>query len=82
MVDAISGLGIASERLRATYLASSMAAFGVAAFIGSNLGGQIVQNILGGSLQAIRAGLMYAGVLRVVFGLLYLTLDETSIRGD
>ncbi len=91
LVEAISGLGIASwlsaqstyiidiapERLRATYLASSMAAIGVATFIGSNLGGQIVQNVLGGSIAAIQTGLVAAGILRLVLGLTYMTVQET-----
>jgi MFS family permease len=91
LVEAISGLGIASwlssqntyiidiapRRLRATYLASSMAAIGVATFIGSNLGGQIVQNILGGDLAAVQTGLFVAGILRLVLGLTYMTVPET-----
>jgi len=90
-VEALSGLGIASwlssqstyiidiapQRLRATYLASSMAAIGVATFIGSNLGGQIVQNILGGELAAVQTGLIAAGILRLILGLAYMTVPET-----
>ncbi len=91
LVEAISGLGIASwlsaqstyiidiapQRLRATYLASSMAAIGIATFIGSNLGGLIVQNILGGSLEAIQTGLIAAGILRLILGSTYMTIKET-----
>jgi MFS family permease len=91
LVEAISGFGIASwlssqstyiidiapQRLRATYLASSMAAIGVATFIGSNLGGQIVHNILGGQLAAVQTGLIAAGILRLILGLAYLTVPET-----
>jgi MFS family permease len=94
LVEAISGLGIASwlsaqstyiidiapQRLRATYLASSMAAIGVATFIGSNLGGFIVQNILGGSLEAIQTGLIAAGILRLILGSTYMTIKETRIE--
>lgn len=90
-VEALSGLGIASwlssqstyiidiapQHLRATYLASSMAAIGVATFIGSNLGGQIVQNILGGELAAVQTGLIAAGILRLILGLAYMTVPET-----
>jgi MFS family permease len=90
-VEALSGLGIASwlssqstyiidiapQRFRATYLASSMAAIGVATFIGSNLGGQIVQNILGGELAAVQTGLIAAGILRLILGLTYMTVPET-----
>lgn len=89
-VEAISGLAISSwlsaqatylidiapRKLRATYLASSMAAIGVATFIGSNLGGQLVQNILGGSLTAIETGLYIGGALRILLGLTFLTLNE------
>ena len=90
-VEALSGLGLASwmssqstyiidiapQHLRATYLASSMAAIGIATFIGSNLGGQIVQNILGGELAAVQTGLIAAGVLRLLLGLAYMTVPET-----
>jgi MFS family permease len=89
-VEAISGLAISSwlsaqstymidiapRKLRATYLASSMAAIGVATFIGSNIGGQLVQNVLGGSLEAVETGLYIAGALRLVLGLLFLTIKE------
>ena len=91
LVEAISGLGIASWlssqstyiidiapiHLRATYLASSMTTIGVATFIGSNLGGQVVQNILGGELAAVQMGLIAAGILRLVLGLTYMSLPET-----
>jgi len=94
LVEAISGLGIASwlssqstyiidiapVRLRATYLASSMAAIGIATFIGSNLGGQIVQNVLGGELAAVQTGLIAAGILRLILGLAYMTVPETRPR--
>ena len=89
-VEAISGLAISSwlsaqstymidiapRKLRATYLASSMAAIGVATFIGSNLGGQLVQNVLGGSLAAVETGLYIGGALRLVLGVLFLTINE------
>ncbi|MBT5643105.1 MFS transporter [Candidatus Bathyarchaeota archaeon] len=89
-VEAISGLAISSwlsaqstymidiapRKLRATYLASSMAAIGVATFIGSNIGGQLVQNVLGGNLAAVETGLYIAGALRLVLGLLFLTIKE------
>jgi DHA1 family multidrug resistance protein-like MFS transporter len=89
-VEAISGLAISSwfsaqstylidiapRKLRATYLASSMAVIGVATFIGSNLGGQLVQNILGGSLAAVETGLFIGGALRLVLGVLFLTIKE------
>ncbi len=90
LVEAISGLAISSwlsaqstymidiapRKLRATYLASSMAAIGVATFIGSNLGGLIVQNVLGGSLAAVETGLYIAGALRIILGVLFLTIKE------
>lgn len=89
-VEAISGLAISSwlssqstylldiapRKLRATYLASSMAAIGVATFIGSNIGGQLVQNVLGGNLTAVETGLYIAGALRLVLGFLFLTIKE------
>jgi DHA1 family multidrug resistance protein-like MFS transporter len=89
-VEAISGLAISSwlsaqstymidiapRKLRATYLASSMAFIGVATFIGSNLGGQLVQNVLGGSLAAVETGLYLGGALRLVLGVLFLTINE------
>ncbi len=89
-VEAISGLAISSwlsaqstymidiapRKLRATYLASSMAVIGVATFIGSNLGGQLVQNVLGGSLAAVETGLYIGGALRLVLGVLFLTINE------
>ena len=89
-VEAISGLAISSwlsaqstymidiapRNLRATYLATSMAAIGVATFIGSNIGGQLVQNILGGSLAAVETGLYIGGALRLILGLLFLTINE------
>ena len=89
-VEAISGLAISSwlsaqstymidiapRKLRATYLASSMAVIGVATFIGSNLGGQLVQNVLGGSLAAVETGLYIGGALRLLLGVLFLTINE------
>ena len=92
-VEAISGLAISSwlsaqstymidlapRKLRATFLASSMAAIGVATFIGSNIGGQLVQNVLGGNLAAVETGLYIAGALRLVLGLLFLTIKEKRV---
>lgn len=89
-VEAISGLAISSwisaqstylidiapRKLRATYLATSMAAIGVATFIGSNIGGQLVQNILGGSLTAVETGLYIGGALRLILGASFITLNE------
>jgi MFS family permease len=90
IVEAITGFGIASwlstqatyiidiapQRLRATYLASSMASIGVATCIGSNLGGQIVQNFLGGDVAAIEISLYAAGILRLILGLMCMTVTE------
>lgn len=89
-VEAVSGLAISSwfsaqstymidlapRRLRATYLASSMASIGVATFIGSNIGGQLVQNLLDGSLSAVETGLYLGGALRILLGGLFLTINE------
>ncbi len=89
-VEAISGLAISSwlsaqstylidiapRKLRATYLATSMASLGVATFIGSNIGGQLVQNLLGGSLAAVETGLFIGAALRLSLGALFLTINE------
>ncbi len=72
-------IDIAPRKLRATYLASSMAVIGVATFIGSNLGGQLVQNVLGGSLTAVETGLYIGGTLRLVLGVLFLTINEKRV---
>jgi MFS family permease len=71
-------IDLAPGDLRATYLASSTAAFGFASFIGSNLGGVITDTYFAG-LEGLNQGLYISGVLRAVFGLAYLTMTE-SIR--
>jgi len=71
-------IDLAPGELRATYLASSTAAFGFASFIGSNLGGIIIDTFFAG-LEGLNQGLFISSALRVVFGLAYLTMTE-SIR--
>ena len=71
-------IDLAPGDLRATYLASSTAAFGFASFIGSNLGGIIIDTFFAG-LEGLNQGLFISSALRVVFGLAYLTMTE-SIR--
>jgi len=69
-------IDLAPGELRATYLASSTAAFGVASFIGSNLGGYIIDTYFMG-LAGLNKGLFLSSALRVLFGLAYLTAFES-----
>ncbi len=71
-------IDLAPVDLRATYLASSMTAFGIATFIGSNLGGYVVDNFLSTSgFTGINQGLLISAGLRIVFGFAYTTAYET-----
>lgn len=71
-------IDLAPGDLRATYLASSTTAFGIATFIGSNLGGYIVENFLSTSgFTGINQGLLISAALRIVFGFAYSTAYET-----
>jgi len=71
-------IDLAPVDLRATYLASSMTAFGIATFIGSNLGGYMVDNFLSSSgFTGINQGLLISAGLRIVFGFAYSFAYET-----
>ena len=74
-------IDLAPGDLRATYLASSTAAFGFASFIGSNLGGIIIDTFFAG-LEGLNQGLFISSALRVVFGLAYLTMTESKRRAE
>jgi MFS family permease len=69
-------IDLAPGELRATYLASNMAAFGVASFIGSNLGGYVIETYFAG-IEGINKGLILSSALRILFGLAYLLAFES-----
>lgn len=69
-------IDLAPGELRATYLASSTAVFGLASFIGSNISGYVVDTFLNG-LDSLNEGLFISSALRVVFGLAYLKAHES-----
>ncbi|MCW4049536.1 MAG: MFS transporter [Candidatus Bathyarchaeota archaeon] len=72
-------IDLAPRDLRATYLASSTTAFGIATFIGSNFAGYVVENFLSTTgFTGINQGLLISAGLRVIFGLAYLTVYETK----
>ena len=73
-------IDLAPSDLRATYLASSTAAFGLASFIGSNMGGIIVDAFFHG-MEGLNQGLYISSALRLVAGLTFLTLTESMGRG-
>jgi len=71
-------IDMAPGELRATYLAMSTAAFGVASFLGSNLSGYIVDTFFAGTgFSALNTGLLISAGLRFVLGLGYFTIYET-----
>ncbi len=72
-------IDLAPGDLRATYLASSTAAFGLASFIGSNMGGTIVDTFFNG-MEGLNQGLFISSALRLVAGLAYLTMTESMTR--
>jgi MFS family permease len=72
-------IDLAPGELRATYLASSTAAFGVASFIGSNIGGYIVDVFFSG-ISGVDIGLFLSSALRVLFGLAYFSAYEIKKR--
>ena len=73
-------IDLAPADLRATYLASSTTAFGIATFIGSNLGGYVVDNFLSTSgFTGINQGLLISAGLRIVFGFAYTFAYETKV---
>jgi MFS family permease len=69
-------IDLAPGDLRATYLASSTVAFGLASFIGSNVGGYIIDAYFNG-IQGLNQGLFLSAALRAVFGLAYLKAHES-----
>lgn len=72
-------IDLAPEDLRATYLACSTAAFGVATFFGSYLGGYLVDKILSQSgYIGINQGLYISSILRFLVGIAYLAIAETQ----
>jgi len=74
-------IDLAPGDLRATYLASSTTAFGVACFLGSNVSGYVIDAYFGG-LEGLSMGLFFSAALRVIFGLAYLTAHESVKRGQ
>lgn len=70
-------IDLAPGELRATYLASSTAAFGVASFIGANLGGYIIDTYFAG-IEGLNNGLFLSSALRVVFGFAYVFTYESK----
>jgi len=74
-------IDLAPGDLRATYLASSTTAFGVACFLGSNVSGYVIDAYFGG-LEGLSTGLFFSAALRLVFGLAYLTAHESVKRGQ
>jgi DHA1 family multidrug resistance protein-like MFS transporter len=74
-------IDLAPRDLRATYLASSTTAFGLATFIGSNISGFVVENYLtSAGFTGINQGLYISSILRLLSGLGYLTVIETSLK--
>ena len=74
-------IDLAPGELRATYLASSTAAFGFASFIGSNVSGYIIDTFFAG-VEGLNQGLLISAALRVVFGLGYLTITESRNKAE
>jgi len=74
-------IDLAPGDLRATYLASSTTAFGIACFLGSNVSGYVIDAYFGG-LEGLGTGLFFSAALRLVFGLAYLTAHESVRRGQ
>jgi len=72
-------IDLAPGDLRATYLASSTAAFGLASFIGSNMGGAVVDSFFNG-MEGLNMGLFISSALRLVAGLAFLTMTESMGR--
>ena len=71
-------IDLAPGELRATYLAASATAFGLASFVGSLLGSYVTEHILtSGGIEAINTGLLISAVLRVALGFAYVTAYES-----
>jgi MFS family permease len=74
-------IDLAPGELRATYLAASSTAFGLASFAGSLLGSFVTEHVLtGGGLEAIKTGLLISAVLRLVLGFAFVTAYESRPR--
>lgn len=72
-------IDMAPGEMRATYLAASTTAFGVASFLGSLLGGYVVERFLGvgGGFSGVNTGLLISAALRLAIGLCYMRVQET-----
>lgn len=71
-------IDLAPGELRATYIAASATAFGLASFAGSLLGSYVTEHVLtSGGMDAINTGLVISAVLRVVLGLTYINVFES-----
>jgi MFS family permease len=72
-------IDLAPVEMRATYLATNTAVFGLASFMGNLLGGYITDNFLiaGGTFQGINTGLLISAGLRFTTGLLFFKIYET-----
>ncbi len=71
-------IDLAPGELRATYLAASATAFGLASFGGSLLGSFVTEHILtSGGIEAIKTGLLISAGLRLVLGLAYSAAYES-----
>lgn len=74
-------IDLAPGELRATYLAASATAFGLASFVGSLFGSYVTEHILtSGGIEAINTGLLISAVLRVVLGFAYVTAYESKLK--
>jgi MFS family permease len=72
-------LDLAPQGMRATYLATNSAIFGLAAFIGPILGGYVTDFLLSaeGFANGISIALLVSAILRIPLALLYLKIFET-----
>jgi MFS family permease len=76
-------IDLAPGELRATYLAASATAFGLASFAGSLLGSYVTEHVLtSGGLEAINTGLLISAVLRLVLGFAYMSAYESRPKGQ
>ena len=76
-------IDLAPKDLRATYLASSTTAFGLATFIGSNISGYVVETFFtSAGFAGLNMGLYISSILRLFSGLGYLTIRESGFRKD
>jgi MFS family permease len=74
-------IDLAPGQLRATYLAASATAFGLASFVGSLLGSYITEHVFTSSgIDAINSGLLISALLRLVLGFAYVAAFESKPR--